>query len=220
MKGRLLWIEGKRSDNPDFVTALRKRGIQVEPVSSGNEALLRLPEFNPDMVVVYAATLRSSGKRICRSIQRYSPRIGILVIADGSQPVLEDDSVNAVLILPFTARKLISRIEPFLPWGNDQVLTAGPIQLDFENRRVRCYDRQGRLTPALLALLKVLMEHPGEVIRREQLFRQVWQTEYTGDTRTLDVHISWLRHIVEENPRSPVFIKTVRGVGYRLDIDT
>jgi DNA-binding response OmpR family regulator len=219
MKGRILWIEGKRSDNPDFVSALRKRGFQVDSVSSGNEALLRLPEFTPDMVVVYAATLRSSGKRICRSVQKYSPRIGILVITDGTQPAFDDECVNTQLTLPFTARKLISRIEPYLPWGTDQVLVAGPIQLDLENRRVRCFDRQGRLTPSLLALLKVLMEHPGEVIRREQLFRQVWQTEYTGDTRTLDVHISWLRHIIEENPRSPVFIKTVRGVGYRLDIE-
>jgi DNA-binding response OmpR family regulator len=217
MKGNILWIEGKRSDNPDFVTALRKRGYQVESVSSGSEALIRLPEFNPDMVIVYAATLRSNGKRICRSIQKYSSSIGILLIADGGQPVLDDDCVNETLILPFTARKLISRLEPYLPWGNDQVLTAGPIQLDLDNRRVRCQERQSRLTPSLTALLKVLMEHQGEIIHREQLFRQVWQTEYTGDTRTLDVHISWLRHAIEENPRSPVFIKTIRGVGYRLD---
>jgi DNA-binding response OmpR family regulator len=218
MKGKILWIEGKRSTNPDFVVALRKHGYQVEQVSSGNEALLRLPEYNPDMVVVYAATLRSSGRRICRSIQKFSEHIGILLISDGSQPALSDDCVSELLVLPFTARKLISRLEPFLPWEDDQTITAGPIQLDLDNRRVRCYERQARLTPSLAALLRVLIEHPGEVVQREQLFRQVWQTEYTEDTRTLDVHISWLRHAIEENPRNPVFIKTVRGVGYRLDI--
>jgi DNA-binding response OmpR family regulator len=63
------------------------------------------------------------------------------------------------------------------------------------------------------------MEHPGEILEREQLFRQVWHTEYTGDTRTLDVHISWLRYALEEDPRHPVLIKTVRGVGYRLDVE-
>jgi DNA-binding response OmpR family regulator len=61
------------------------------------------------------------------------------------------------------------------------------------------------------------MRHPGEVIERSKLFKEVWNTEYTGDTRTLDVHISWLREVLEENPRQPVFLKTIRGVGYRLD---
>ena len=62
------------------------------------------------------------------------------------------------------------------------------------------------------------MQHPGEVLEREQLFCQVWETGYTGDTRTLDVHISWLRQAIEENPRKPVLLKTIRGVGYRMDI--
>jgi len=64
----------------------------------------------------------------------------------------------------------------------------------------------------------VLMENPGAVIEREALFRRVWDTEYAGDTRTLDVHISWLREAIEEDPRHPRYLKTVRGVGYRLDL--
>jgi DNA-binding response OmpR family regulator len=63
------------------------------------------------------------------------------------------------------------------------------------------------------------MEHAGEVIERKELFRMVWETDYAGDTRTLDVHISWLRQAMEEDPRNPRYIKTVRGEGYRLDID-
>ena len=69
-------------------------------------------------------------------------------------------------------------------------------------------------------LLKALMDRPGEVIDRQELFRMVWETGYTGDTRTLDVHISWLRQAMEEDPRHPRFIKTVRGVGYRLDVES
>ena len=64
----------------------------------------------------------------------------------------------------------------------------------------------------------MLIEHKGEVLEREQLFSNVWETDFTDDTRTLDVHISWLRQAIEENPRNPEFIKTLRGVGYRLDI--
>ncbi len=63
------------------------------------------------------------------------------------------------------------------------------------------------------------MDHPGELIDRKELFRQVWDTAYTVDTRTLDVHVSWLRQAIEEDPRHPKFIKTIRGMGYRLDIE-
>ena len=75
-----------------------------------------------------------------------------------------------------------------------------------------------RLTPRLAQLLKILIDHSGEVLERERLFREVWKTEYTADTRTLDVHVSWLREAIELDPRKPVFLKTVRGVGYQLDI--
>jgi DNA-binding response OmpR family regulator len=72
----------------------------------------------------------------------------------------------------------------------------------------------------LVVLLKILMDHPGEVVEREKLFCEAWETNYTGDTRSLDVHMSWLRQAIEENPRHPKYIKTIRGVGYRLDLDT
>ncbi|MBP1700935.1 MAG: putative response regulator [Chloroflexi bacterium] len=219
MKGKILWIQGKKLDSPDFIAALRKRGYQVEAVSSGNAALLRMPEWDPNLVVVHAASLRTSGKRICQSIQKQAPKMAILVISESAHSNPNDPCANEVLVLPFTARKLIGRLDSYMPWGDDQVLLAGPIQLDLDNRRVRCQERQARLTPALTALLKLLMEHPGELLEREQLFRQVWHTEYTGDTRTLDVHISWLRYALEEDPRHPVLIKTVRGVGYRLDVE-
>jgi DNA-binding response OmpR family regulator len=65
----------------------------------------------------------------------------------------------------------------------------------------------------------MFLEKPGVVLEREKLFKQVWNTNYTGDTRTLDVHISWLRKAIEEDPRKPQLLKTIRGVGYRLDID-
>ncbi len=85
---------------------------------------------------------------------------------------------------------------------------------------MRCEGKQARLTPRLVILLKTLMERPGEVIERNTLFRMVWETAYTADTRTLDVHVSWLREALEDDPRHPRFVKTVRGVGYRLDLET
>jgi DNA-binding response OmpR family regulator len=72
----------------------------------------------------------------------------------------------------------------------------------------------------LVTLLKILMDHPGEVVDRKKLFCEAWETNYTGDTRSLDVHMSWLRQAIEDNPRHPKYIKTIRGVGYRLDLDS
>jgi DNA-binding response OmpR family regulator len=73
------------------------------------------------------------------------------------------------------------------------------------------------LTPKLTALLKIFLRHPGEVLEREHLFREIWETNYVGDLRTLDTHISWLRQKLEIDPKNPGYIKTVRGIGYRLD---
>ena len=217
MKARILWIEGKRADSPIFVPTLRKKECTVEVVATGSAALERLAEVDPDLVVVNAASLRTSGKRICRQLREKVNGMPIVVILGADQPAPSDLCANVTLSLPFTARKLLNRIQPLLPGDGEHLLHVGPIRLDTERRRVRCQGREARLTPRLARLLQVLLEHPGAVVEREQLFRQVWSTEYTEDTRTLDVHVSWLREAIEEDPRHPQFLKTIRGVGYRLD---
>jgi DNA-binding response OmpR family regulator len=214
----LLLIEGKHADHPAFTPALRKKGFVVELVSSGSEALARLAGgFAPEMVVVNAATLRSSGKRICQSLREKIATLPILLILDEDRD-LEKVEADAVLSLPFTAQKLVNRIRHLLPGDGKDSLHAGPIRLDMEKRMVRCSGKQSRLTPRLVNLLKALIEHQGEVFERKALFSQVWETNYTDDTRTLDVHVSWLRQAIEADPNVPQFIKTVRGVGYRLDV--
>lgn len=218
MKVRILWIEGKRADSPSFIPSLRKKGYNIEIVPSGAAALERLLEYDPDLVIINAASLRTNGKRICRAIYKAVSDIPILLITYEKRPFDNDDCAKVVLTLPFTSRKLINRITPLLPGDGGNMLHIGPVRLDMERKRVRCQGREARLTPRLTELLKTLMQHPGEVMERETLFKQVWDTGYTGDTRTLDVHISWLRQAIEENPRKPQLLKTIRGVGYRLDI--
>lgn len=218
MKAKILWVEGKRADSPSFVPDLRRKGFIIEVVPTGNAAQVYLAESGADMVVINAASLRTSGERICQSVRAYSQKMPILVIANSDRPLPKDACADVMLKLPFTLRKLVNRIIPFLPAVSTNLLQAGPISLDIERRLVRCEEKEGHLTPRLALLLKSLMHHPGEVLEREQLFRQVWNTEYTGDTRTLDVHISWLRQAIEVDPRKPRFLRTIRGVGYRLDV--
>jgi len=216
MKARILWVEGKRAESPSFVPGLRKKGYIVETAQTGDGALALLPAFTPDLVVVNAASLRTSGKRIFRSLRTCG--VPIVVITDAARPPSSVPPAAVVLTLPVTTRKLLNRIKPLLPGNTDSQLDIGPIKLDVERKRVRCLGREATLTPRLTHLLQIFLSHPGEALERERLFREVWNTEYTADTRTLDVHISWLRQAIEEDPRKPRFLKTIRGVGYRFDL--
>lgn len=216
MTARILWIEGKRAESPPFVSSLRRKGYSVDVVKTGEEALSFLPGLDPDLIIVNAASMRTTGKRICHSLRENTNGIPVLLISAAERSVPQE-CADVILKLPFTARKLVNRIKPLLPGEGRNMLHTGPLRLDLERKRVRCQGRENTLTPRLIHLLKTFMERPGEALERERLFREVWNTEYTGDTRTLDVHISWLRQAIEENPRNPQFIKTIRGVGYRLD---
>jgi DNA-binding response OmpR family regulator len=167
--------------------------------------------------VINAATLRSTGTRICHSVRKADSKIPIILILEKERN-LEKDLVDTVLILPFTVQKLVNRVKALLPGDGNNVISAGPIRLDVENRRVRSLGKNTKLTPRLITLLQLLMDKHGEVVEREALFKKVWETNYTGDTRTLDVHISWLRRAIELDPDNPKFLKTIRGVGYRLDV--
>jgi DNA-binding response OmpR family regulator len=218
MEARLLWIEGSRAVSPTFIPGLRKKGYSIDTVSTGGEALARLDDYNPELIVVNAASMRTSGVRICRSLQERSDGLPILIISSSESQESRDICADVVLRLPFTTRKLVNRIKKLLPGEGRNILHTGPIWLDLERKRVRCQSRESSLTPKLTELLVLLMESPGEVLERKELFRQVWETEYTGDTRTLDVHISWLRKAIEEDPREPRILITIRGLGYRLDV--
>lgn len=213
----ILIIEGRHSDVPSFAADLQKKGFKVKSVKSGSEAISRLKKVSPHIVVVNAASLRSSGIRICQSLRDKNDKLPIILILDKGKTISKAPA-DAVLNLPFTVQKLSNRIKPLLPGDGKNVIQAGPIRLDTERRRVSCLGKNKKLTPRLISLLKILMEHQGEVVEREHLFKKVWETDYTGDTRTLDVHISWLRRAIELDPLKPKFLKTIRGVGYHLDV--
>ncbi len=213
----LLVIEGRHAEIPSFAGDLQKKGFDVHTAQNGSQAVSRLKEVSPSLVVINAASLRSTGLRICQSIREKDAKLPIVLILENDVEVPKD-TADSVLVLPFTVQKLSNRIKPLLPGDGKNVLHVGPIRLDLEKRRVRCLGKNAKLTPRLVTILSMLMEKHGEVIERETLFKKAWETNYTGDTRTLDVHISWLRRAIELDPDNPKFLKTIRGVGYRLDV--
>jgi DNA-binding response OmpR family regulator len=216
-KTTLLVIEGRHAEIPSFANDLQKKGFDVVSAQNGSEAVAKLKQTNPSLVVVNAPSLRSTGIRICLSIRKKDSKVPIILIVEQEKPV-EKELADSVLLLPFTAQKLVNRIKALMPGDGDNVVSVGPIRLDLENRRVRSLGKNTRLTPRLITLLQLLMDKHGEVVEREALFKKVWETNYTGDTRSLDVHISWLRRAIELDPDNPKFLKTIRGVGYRLDV--
>jgi DNA-binding response OmpR family regulator len=216
-KTTLLVIEGRHAEIPSFANDLQKKGFDVVSAQNGSEAVSKLKQIPPGLVVVNAPSLRSTGSRICSSIRKRDSKIPIILIVEREKPV-DKELADSILALPFTVQKLVNRIKALMPGDGDNMVSVGPIRLDLENRRVRSLGKNTRLTPRLITLLQLLMDKHGEVVEREALFKKVWETNYTGDTRTLDVHISWLRRAIELDPDNPKFLKTIRGVGYRLDV--
>ena len=216
-KATLLLVEGRHAEIPSFASDLQKKGFDVVSTQNGGEAVSKLKQTNPSLVIVNAPSLRSTGIRICLSLRKKDAKIPIILIVE-NEKTIDKDLADSILVLPFTVQKLVNRTKALMPGDGNNVLSVGPIRLDLENRRVRTLGKNAKLTPRLITLLQILMDKHGEVVEREALFKKAWDTNYTGDTRTLDVHISWLRRAIELDPDNPKFLKTIRGVGYRLDV--
>ena len=214
----VLMIEGRIGDHTSFAEKLNHKNFEVTRAPNGKAGLAIFEAVNPNVVVVDAASLRTKGVRICQSFRREDNDLPIILIVEERTSLSDNVDANLVLRLPFTVQKLINRLQAYFPTDNKYILKAGPITLNTQTQLVSCHDRQTKLTPRMVALLAMLMKKKGKVVQRNLLFTKVWQTDYTGDTRTLDVHISWLRRAIEEDPQSPRLIRTQRGIGYKLDL--
>lgn len=212
----VLIVEGRRGDHSSFAEELENKGYRVTRAPSGSAGLDVLDEVKPDVIVIDAASLRTSGIRICQSFRKAEADLPIILIVTKDISLPEVVDANLVLRLPFTIQKLVNRLHAYHETDEKFILQAGPIELNVKTQLVTCENRQTKLTPRLVEILQILMKNNGKVVERNPLFTQVWDTDYTGDTRTLDVHISWLRQAIEEDPRNPQFIRTKRGVGYIL----
>ena len=219
MKHLILLIEGKRADRPSYMAGLSKKGFIVESAASGSVALKKLKTIDPKAVIVDAASMRTSGTRICSALRKVLDDTPIMLIVADDQDGVSPDAADEILKLPFTLQKLLNRLKPYMSINQNKKLVVGSIELDLKQRWVHCGEKRTRLTPRLFVLMETFMRHPGEILERDELFRTLWETDYLGDMRSLDVHISWLRQALEDDPRHPKYIKTERGVGYRLEVE-
>ncbi len=213
----LLLVEKKQNGEVGFYQDLIQRGFIVHPFENGTAGLRKIDTCNPDVIIINAASLRTNGQRIVNRFHNLQPETPKILILSAEDENFKACGANSVLLLPFTVQKLVNCIRLYQKTPSRQIVVRGPLKLNTLTNVVSRGAKETRLTPRLVSLLKILMEKPGEIHTRENLFKEIWQTDYTADTRTLDVHISWLRDAIELDPRKPEMILTVRGRGYKLD---
>lgn len=215
-RAKILLVEGTHRQS-SFALAL-SRHYDIVIASTGRQAMSLLGTVEPDIIVINGASMRTSGDRICMALREQAGQVPIIHIRKEHSNHLQTTDADVTLKMPFTVRKLMNRIQRFLDDQDGEILQAGPLQLNLKSHVLVSPSGEKRLTPKMASLLELLMRHPNEVLKRETLVQKIWETNYMGDTRTLDVHIRWLREAVEKNPSKPSFIVTVRGVGYKLMI--
>ncbi len=205
---------------------LEAEGYQVDVITRGDEADLRLKEELPDLLILDWMLPGLSGVELCRRLRQRgeSEKLPIIMLTARGE---ESERVRGLsvgaddyVVKPFSTPELIARVRAMLrrakPEKISKLLSAGDIDLDRENHRVRRAGREIRLGPTEFKLMEFFMQSPGRVFSREQLLDGVWGRDIYVDERTVDVHVGRLRKAINRGrERDP--IRTVRGAGYALD---
>jgi len=212
----ILLVQGAGRDR--LTNILERNGFVVRRAHNGKQAVAQALETQPDLALIDPSSLRIGGARLCQRLKRTIESVPIIWVLDEGATSTENDGADFFLQRPFSPRKLVDKMRELLPEGDGRVLSAGDIVFHIEDRQVHKGGLEYRLTPKQANLLEALMRKAGEVLSRRFLMKHVWNTDYLGDTRTLDVHIRWVREAIEDNPSSPVYLRTVRGVGYRFEV--
>ena len=217
-KKRIILIEGKQTEHPSFFFSLQSKGYEVDLARNGANAIAKMTERPADIAVLDAVSLHTSGKQIISSLKKKFPNLHVILIVDDTYDKSKLSSeADIVLSHPFTLHKLMNRINVILADSErESIVDAGSIKFDPELQIVFAHGNSFALTPRVSALLEMLIDNQGEIVPREDLYREVWKTDNVDDMRTLDVHIRWLREAIEEDPKRPKLLQTIRGKGYRL----
>ena len=228
---RILVVEDEESFVDTLTVGLGREGFQVTAARDGQEALEAFKNHTFDVVLLDLMLPKISGLDVCRTI-RLSSAVPIIIVS------AKGEEVDMVLMLeigaddyvtkPYRLRELVARIRAVMrrhetatiPLASESVVEHGPLRLDVDARRCFVNGKEVKLRKKEFALMLLLLENPGRVLTRDVLIDRVWGSDYVGDTKTLDVHIKRLRTLIEDDPKNPAYITTIRGVGYRLEVTT
>ncbi|WP_436860103.1 response regulator [Mammaliicoccus lentus] len=230
MSQKVLVVDDEQSIVTLLKYNLEQAGYQVIVAYDGVQALEKVNEEKPDLVVLDVMLPEMDGIEVCKTIRSDKNQVPILMLT------AKDDEFDRVLGLelgaddymtkPFSPREVVARVKAILrrvsqiessQLDEDEDIILGSIRIRPDYFEVYRNDELLELTPKEFELLLYLIERQGRVITREHMLNSVWNYEFAGDSRIVDVHISHLRDKLEENPKQPQFIKTVRGLGYKLE---
>jgi two-component system response regulator RegX3 len=225
MARTILVVDDETTLRETLVEALETEGFRVVSAADGREAMTVFRAERPDLVLLDLMLPELSGIEVCRIIRAESGVPIVMLTAKDSEidkvvglELGADDYVTK----PFSVRELSARIRALFRRSEQALASENPpavvdlgrVQVDIAGHRLLRDGDTLPVKPKAFELLLFLLRHPGQVFTRDQLLERVWGYDYAGETRTVDVHVHWLRSQIEDQPSSPQFIHTVRGVGY------
>jgi two-component system, OmpR family, response regulator RegX3 len=223
---RILVVDDESSVRESVGYALEQEGFEVTLAADGEDAEGKLSDDHFDLLIIDIMMPGKSGLDICREVRSRSPVPIILLTAKDAEvdkvvglEVGADDYVTK----PFSVRELLGRVRAQLrrreldrSGADGAAIESGPVSIDLARHLVTVRGEPVNLTRSEFQVLRLLAENPGQVFSRKEIMEELWQTEFRGDVRACDVHISNLRQKVERDPQNPELVLTVRRVGYRF----
>ena len=227
-RASVLLVEDEESFIDALTIGLDREGFDVTIARDGQQALAIFAKATFDVVLLDLMLPKMSGLDVCRSMRATSNVPIIIVSAKGEEVdmvLMLEMGADDYVTKPYRLRELVARIRAVLRRRQrpdqveiDEEISLGNIRMDIDARRCFVNGDEIKLRKKEFALLRLLLENPGRVLTREVLIDRVWGSDYVGDTKTLDVHIKRLRTLIEDEPKNPTHITTVRGVGYRFEV--
>ncbi|WP_045862037.1 response regulator transcription factor [Streptomyces sp. WMMB 714] len=222
---RVLLAEDDTSISEPLARALRREGYEVEVRKDGPTALDAGLRDGIDLVVLDLGLPGMDGLEVCRRLRTEGHTFPVLVLtarADEVDTVVGlDAGADDYVTKPFRLAELLARVRALLRRGAPVEPVVPPathgVRIDVESHRVWMGEEELQLTAKEFDLLRVLVRDAGRVVTRDQLMREVWDTTWWSSTKTLDMHISWLRKKLGDDAANPRYIATVRGVGFRFE---
>jgi two-component system, OmpR family, response regulator RegX3 len=223
----VLFVEDERSILEPFSRALAREGFEPIPARTVAEALQRAAETPPDVVLLDVMLPDGDGRDVLRELRKTSGVPVIMLTARGTETdrvVGLELGADDYVVKPFSGAEVIARLRAVLRRTRSApaaaevptAITVGPLTVEPAARRAQLEGAELQLSRKEFDLLADLIAHAGEVVKREDLMSRVWDENWFGSTKTLDVHIRWLRQKLGEESTDPRFIHTVRGVGFRF----
>ena len=231
-KKKILVVEDDRTLRETLRYNLVAEGFEVLVASDGGEGLVRARQDNPDVIVLDLMLPSLSGVEVCKALRRDGSIVPVIMLTARDAEIDRvsglESGADDYVPKPFSMRELIARVtaqirrmdmlKSVAQSSSDQVLDLGALVINRSSRVVTLNGKALDLRPREFDLLAHLAANPGRVYTRDQLLQDVWGFEYSGDTRTVDVHVRWLRLKIEKDPAKPTLLGTVRGVGYRINL--